>query len=108
MTAQPEFLPVHHLALNCAAFICLQVMADDDRMALMLATLTEAMATAPRDTALRARLCEVGDGLIRHQQARHGLEWAHARLQAGSRLANLFFWRAGLADAATKGDDNAA
>ena len=103
MTA-PAFEPVHHVILNCAAFVCLQVHGNDDRLELVLRRLGGALNEAPRGSAIQARLCDIAAPLVAAAADRRGLAWAHARLTASTNLANLFFWRAGLADAAAKGD----
>lgn len=86
--------------VNSLGFLAVQVI-EDDRWPLVLAVLDEALAAAPRDTALAERLCAAAEAIratapLRNRPGSHA-DWAMAMMATQAVLAEVFFWRGGLA-----------
>jgi hypothetical protein len=104
----PEFGPEHHLLLNLLAFVALRVMHDPN----VAVALDEIEAILPKVSLPSRRaetLADAARALVRARPAGKGdptraVAFAFAKLEAGAVLADLFLWRAGLAQEAVRAE----
>ena len=102
----PEFGPEHHLLLNLTAFVALSVFHSPN----IAVALDEIAAILPRASLPSRRaeaVVEAARKLVAVRPAGKGdptrsPDFAFAKLEAASVLADLFLWRAGLAQEAVR------
>lgn len=104
----PEFTAAHHLVLNLVAFAAL-AQAHDPRVEVALREIEARLPGLAVPSRRAEALIEAARGLVaadagrwRHDRA---FDWAVAQGHAARVLANLFFWRAGLAQEAVQAEE---
>lgn len=100
MTERAAFTKEHQFLVNALGLIAVQVI-EDSRWPVVIASIQEILPQAPRNSDMTERLCGAASMLIaayptRNKRGQHA-DWAMAMLAAQAVLADVFFWRGGLA-----------
>ena len=94
------FTKEHQFLVNALGLIAVQVI-EDSRWPVVMAAMEEILPRAARNSDLTERLCGAVAMILqaypsRNQRGQHA-DWAMAMLAAQAVLADVFFWRGGLA-----------
>lgn len=104
----PEFGPEHHLLLNLTAFVALSL-SREPRVDVALREIEALLPRVSLPSARAGRLVDVARGLVAADAGRldpaRAFAWAMACGTAARELADLFFWRAGLAQEALRAEE---
>jgi len=104
----PEFAPEHHLLLNLVAFVALSL-SREPRVDVALREIAALLPRVSLPSRRVERLVDRARALVAADAGRldpgMAFAWAVACGEASRELADLFFWRAGLAQEAVRAQE---